>query len=464
MADAIAALPSQPLPQPAMNARTRGLLEAPLLPLLLRLAAPNVLVMLAQASTGLIETYFVGKLGTDALAGMAVVFPGYMLMTMMSGGAMGGGISSSIARALGAHRRADADALVMHALIINLAFGLVFTLGLLLGGPALYRMLGVQGPSLTAALAYSDVVFGGAALLWVFNALASAIRGTGNMALPAQVICGGVLVLVPVSPCLIFGLGPFPALGVAGGGTALILYYLVGSVIFAWYLASGRGAVRFAWVRPQWAHFRDILRVGAVAILVTLQTYLTISFATAQVGRISPQAVAGFGTGNRLEYLLIPLVFGLGGPLVAIVGTCVGAGNRARAMQAAWIGAAVSAVMAEAIGLAASLWPDAWLGLFGHDPAMLAAGARYLQIVGPFYGLFGLGMALYFAAQGAGRLLWPLVAGVLRLAVAVGGGLAAERLGFGLPGLFLALGAALSVFGIVNAAAVAGGAWFRRRA
>ncbi len=457
-------MPEGAVDRPAMNHRTRSLLEAPLLPLLLTLAIPNMLVMLAQASSGLLETYFISKLGTSALAGMSVVFPGYMLMTMMSGGAMGGGISSAIARALGAGRRDDADALVMHALVINLLFGLAFTVGMLLAGASLYRELGAEGASLDAAMIYSNVVFGGAALLWVFNALASAIRGTGNMALPAQVICGGVVALVPLSPCLIFGIGPFPAFGIAGGGVALLLYYLVGSVIFIIHLMSGRCAVRFRWGAAQWRLFHDILRVGAVAILVTLQTYLAISFATAQVGLISPAAVAGFGTGTRLEYLLVPLIFGLGGPLVAIVGTSIGAGDPRRALRAAWIGAAVSAALAETIGVAASLWPNVWLGLFGNDPAMLAAGSDYLRIVGPFYGLFGLGMALYFASQGAGRLLWPLVAGLLRLTVAVIGGLAARRLGAGLPGLFLSLGAALAVFGIVNASAVAAGSWFRRSA
>src|ERR671912_670146 len=107
-----------------LDPRTRRMLEAPIVPTLLRLAAPNVLVMVAQASVGLIETYFVGKLGTNALAGMALVFPVVMLMQMTSAGAMGGGIASSIARALGAGRRADADALVLHAIAIALGFGL----------------------------------------------------------------------------------------------------------------------------------------------------------------------------------------------------------------------------------------------------------------------------------------------------------------------------------------------------
>jgi MatE len=104
-----------------MDSRTRALLEAPITTTLLRMAWPNILVMVAQAATGLIETWFVSRLGTDALAGMALGFPGFMMMQMLSGGAVGGGISSAIARALGAGRRQDADALVLHAILVNVA-------------------------------------------------------------------------------------------------------------------------------------------------------------------------------------------------------------------------------------------------------------------------------------------------------------------------------------------------------
>jgi Na+-driven multidrug efflux pump len=147
-----------------VDARTRLLLEAPIAPTLLRLALPNVLVMIAQAAVGLIETYFVGKLGTDALAGMALVFPIVMLMQMTSAGAVGGGIASSIARALGAKRREDANALVLHAMLVALGFGLVFSAVLLVGGRALYARMGGEGASLEAAVTYSHWVFAGAVL------------------------------------------------------------------------------------------------------------------------------------------------------------------------------------------------------------------------------------------------------------------------------------------------------------
>jgi putative MATE family efflux protein len=441
-----------------MNPRTRLLLSGPLVPTLLRLAWPNLLVQCAQAATGLVETYWVARLGTDALAGMALVFPAVMLMQMISGGAMGGGISSAVARALGAGRRDEANSVVMHALVVNAIIGVAFSVLALLYGPALYAGLGGHGASLAAALRYSNVIFAGNILLWTMNALASVLRGTGNMIVPSVVICGGVVVLVPLSPCLIYGIGPFPALGVAGGAVALLAYYAAGTAILAWYILSGRSVVRFVRARLQQATFGAILRVGAVASLVSLQTNVTIALTTGIVGSVAgPAAIAGFGTGSRLEYFLIPLSFGIGAPLVALVGTNLGAGNIARARSIAWTGAAITFVLTEAIGVAAAIWPHAWLQLFGSDPGMLAAGTAYLRAVGPFYGFFGLGMALYFSSQGAGRLAWPLLAGLLRMTIAIAGGYAILRLTGSLSLLYWALSAALVVFGAVNAVAVARG-------
>jgi putative MATE family efflux protein len=460
---AIADAPSPAAPEaPRYDPRTRALIEGPIAATLIRLAAPNVLVMLAQTSVGLVETYFVGKLGTDALAGVALVFPVVMLMQMMSAGAMGGGISSAIARALGGGRRGDADALALHALIIGLGFGLIFTIAVLLGGNALYALMGGAGGSLAAANTYSSVIFSGAVLVWLFNSLANVIRGTGNMAVPAFVTCAGVAVLIPLSPFLIFGLGPFPRLGVAGGAVAVLAYYAAGSAAFVFYLASGRSVVRLRLigVRLRWPLFADILRVGAVAALITVGTNLTIAIATALVGALGPAAIAGYGVGTRLEYLLIPLVFGLGGPLVAMVGTNIGAQRRDRALRIAWIGAGIAAALCELIGLAAAIAPHAWLSLFDTAPQMIDAGTRYLQVVGPAYGLFGLGMALYFASQGAGRLFWPLVANVIRLVIAAVGGYVALQMSGSLTGVFAALAVALCAFGLINAAAIAGGSWF----
>jgi putative MATE family efflux protein len=448
-----------------LDPRTKVLLEAPITPTLLRLAVPNVIMTVVQASTGLIETYFIGKLGTNALAGVALVFPGVMLMQMMSTGAMGGGVSSAIARALGAGRSDDADATILHALIIAVGFAAFFSVAALLTGPSLYAALGGHGESLAAALAYSNIVFSGIVLIWLFNTLANVIRGTGNTFVPAVVTIAGAVLLIPLSAALIFGFGPLPRLGIAGGAAALLIYYGLGTLAFGAYLWSGRSVVRpkLLETRLRWPLFRDILRIGLLASLSSIMTNVTIALTTGLIGAFGPAAIAGYGVGTRLEYLLIPLAFGFGAPLVAIVGTNIGAGNHARALRAAWIGGWICFAVTEAIGIAAALFPAAWLTLFDREPAMIEAGSAYLRVVGPFFGFFGLGMALYFASQGAGTLKWPLLAGISRMVIAVGGGYLLLQLTGDLLPVFAALGLGLAVFGLMVALAVWRGAWNRGR-
>lgn len=446
-----------------MSPHTLRLLQGPIVPTLIRMAWPNLLVMLAQASTGLIETWWVSHLGTDALTGMAVVFPGFMMMQMLSGGAMGGGISSAIARALGGGRRSDAEALALHALVINAALGIVaMTLFLTFGAP-LYRAMGAEGASLDAAMTYSNIVFASIALVWVMNALASIIRGTGNMLVPSVAICINVVLLIPLSPLLIFGLGPVPAMGVAGAGIAVVISVCLTVLILGWYIASGRCLVRFRRAPLQKKMFTDILGVGLVASISTFQTSLTVMLTTALVGSAGgSDAVAGYGTAARLEYLLIPITFGIGAPLVALVGTNIGAGQQQRALRIAITGGALAFIVTAAIGIAAAIWPLAWLTLFGHDPKMLETGTSYLQVVGPTYGFFGLGLALYFASQGAGKLLWPLCAGLIRMVIAVVGGWCVLKLTGSMFWMFSALAVALFVYGCVMTTAIVSGVWFRK--
>jgi putative MATE family efflux protein len=462
----VSAIAQNPHGEPAvkaLDARTQRLLEAPVIPLLVKLAWPNVLVMLAQSATGLIETFWVGRLGVDALAGMALVFPGVMLMQMISGGAMGGGISAAIARALGSRRPGIANALVIHALLINGILGAVFSLSVLLLGPALYSALGGSGGSLRAALIYSNIVFSGNIFLWLMNALASCLRGTGNTLVPAIVIVLGAVILIPLSPMLIFGIGPFPAMGIAGGGTALLLYYVVGCSVLAWYIWRKKSIIVFTRAKLQKKLFFDILKVGAVGSISSLQTNVVVAVTTAMVGNaFGASALAGYGTGARLEYLLIPVVFGIGAPLVAMVGTSIGAGNQKRALQVAITGSLFAFGITETIGIVCAIWPKAWLDLFSHDPQMQATGVAYLHAVGPFYGFFGLGLSLYFASQGAGKLFWPLASGTLRVLVALGGAWLALHFRMGPMWFFLALGIALLVYGSTMSSAIYRGGWFKR--
>lgn len=447
---------------PALNARTLTLLQAPIVPLLLRMAWPNVLIMVAQASAGLIETWWISKLGTQALAGMALVFPIVMLITMISAGSLGGAISAAVARALGAGRQQEADGLVLHAIVINIVISLFFSGVFLIFGEQIYGAMGGQDETLRAALAYSNIIFAGNIFLWLMNGLASVIRGTGNMFFPAAVTCIGTLLLIPLSPLLIFGLGPIPAFGIIGGGVALLIFYFFGCLAMLGYILSGRNAAHLRWTPLRWTYLSRILHIGVLSAINSLLTTAIMAGSTSLVASVADvDAVAGFGTGARLEYLLIPLIFGIGAPLVAMVGTNIGAGQQKRALNIALTGGALAFGITETIGVLAAIWPEQWLTLFSAEPGMISTGSAYLRAVGPFYGFFGLGLALYFASQGAGRMLWPILSGIIRLAVALGGGWYGLKLTGTCDGIFAALAAAMVLYGAIIATAVRSGAWFK---
>ena len=440
-----------PAPQPAaINPLTLRLLRAPIIPLILKLSWPNMMIMLAQAGAALVDTWWLAKLGNDALAGMVLVFPFVLLAGTVAGGSIGAGISAAVARALGARLKEQADAVLMHGLIINVVIGAAYAAAMLVFGRSIYSATGGRGGELEAALIYSNVLFAGNTLFWIMNALMSVIRGTGNMFVPALVSCGGVVLMLPLSPCLIFGLGPFPALGIAGSAISLLITYVVGTMVLAWYILSGRCVVKFAATTLRWRTFVAILSIGAAGTIVSLLINLTASVNNALVSSLGGAgAVAGYGTAARLEFLLIPLAFGLGAPLVAMVGTNIGAGNRQRALKIVLIGGAVAFGVTETIGVLAALFPEGWLKLFTSDATAIKVGSDYLRMVGPAFGFFGLGVGMYFALLGANLLFWPIVGAVLRSALAMCGGAVAALYFGSLHGMFIVLALALVVSGTI---------------
>jgi putative MATE family efflux protein len=439
--------------------RAQRLLASPILPSIARLAAPGVVLALFQTAVSIADTYYVGRLGTDALAGLALVFPLVMLLQMTSAGAMGGGVSSALARALGAGHEATARRLVSHALIIALAAGLGFTVLLLALGEVLYALLGGKGAALTQALAYSHVLFGGAVFVWLANTLASVLRGSGNTLAPALALAAAALVQIPLSGALTLGWEPFPRLGIAGAALAYVTAFLVASLAMG--VAVWRSALRPR--RADWQfearHFRDILRVGALSSLSALQTVLTAVILTGFVGTFGTAALAGYGVGVRLELLQVPLVFAIGQALVVLVGTHIGAGHAARARKFAWTGTAIAAGISLAIGLFVAVFPAAWIRIFSDDPAVLQTGSQYLRIVAPFYALFGAGMALYFASQGAGRMLLPVLAGTARLVLVVAGGATVVALAGPLTAVFAVIACGIVLFGALIITAVYRARW-----
>jgi putative MATE family efflux protein len=432
-----------------LDRQTRRLLDGPVVSTLLMMAIPNALVMFAQVAIGLIEVYFLSRLGVDVLAGVSLVFPVLSWIGALSQGAVGGGVVTAIARALGRGDSERAGNLVWGALALAIALGSLTTAAVLSLGPRFYEGMGAHGSSLSVALAYSHLVFSGAILIWTFNLMLAAVRGTGNMTLPLVVVCGGAVVLIPLSALLIFGFSHFPTFGVRGGAIAVLLYYLVGTLIFIFHL-WGRGSVlRLSYVPPrlEWEPIREILRVGGLSAIVSSTTNLTIAIITGFVSLAGVEALAGYGAGARLEFLLVPLSYGIGGPAGIMIGTNIGAGQTERALRVAWTTVLLAGLTAETVGLAAATWADVWIGAFSTDPRVIAAGSDYLRTVGPMFGFFGVGYAMYCVGQGTGGMRWPVAGACVRAALAVLGGMVCLHLGAGVHWMFLAVAVGMASFG-----------------
>jgi putative MATE family efflux protein len=437
------------------------LLTAPIVPTLARLAAPGIALALFQTAVAVADTYYVGRLGTDALAGIALVFPMVMLLQMTSAGAMGGGVSSAVARSLGAGNPDAARKLVVHALVIAVCGGLVFTLLLLGLGRGLYGLLGGRDEALAQALAYSHVLFGGAVLVWLANTLASLLRGSGNTLAPAIALALAMLVQVPLSGALTLGWGPFPRWGIAGAATAYVIAFGIATLAMATWVWKSN-------LRPQRAHlklegrlFREILRVGAISSVSALQTVLTAVILTGFVARYGTAALAGYGVGVRLELLQVPIVFAIGQALVVMVGTHIGAGQGERAKRIAWTGTAAAMLVCMVIGWTVALFPQLWIRIFSDDAEVIATGSLYLHIVAPLYPLFGAGVTLYFASQGSGQVLKPVLAGTARLLFVVTGATLVMQLGGPLWAVFTVIALGLAVFGGLTAWVVHKADWQR---
>ena len=445
-----------------MDPRTQQMLSAPPLPLLVGMAAPSTVAFFIQGSVSLAEVWFIGQLGEISLAAIALAFPLLMLTQTLSGGAMGGAVAAAIARALGAGDIVRAERLVWHALALAVMGGVGLLVIFLLGGRAFLQFLGGEDEVLRQAYAYAVVLLSGSVFLWLIGTVTAIYRGMGEMQFPAAVMIFNALVQIPLSGCLILGWGGLPALGIIGAAiSAIVAAALLCLPLFV-KLSKGDLPVRLrlSAMRFSKSDFDEILRVALPASLSPLLTIATVLVLTAYVASFGEAALAGYGIGSRVEFLIIPLVFGLGAAMTTAVGASVGAGELDRAERLGAIGGLSAGVIAGLVGIVLALFPNAWIGVFTDVPAVHAAARSYIEIVGPLFFFHGLGLSLYFASQGASAMFWPVWATVLRVLVAaLGGYVLAFTLDFGLSGIYTAAAAAMLTYAVVIAAAIKAGAW-----
>ena len=439
-----------------------NLFISPISRTLIGMATPNIIAMFIMQSAIIMEVWYVGQLGLNALAGLTLVFPVIMLNLMLSGGSIGGAISGAIAQKLGAGDRFEAERLSVHAIILSIGLGFILQILFLLGGTWFYSLLGGEGIVLDQALEYSNMFFYGCVGVWLANILAGIVRATGQMKVAAIGFITVAVFQIIFSGIFIFGFGPFPQLGIAGAAVGIILGHACSIFIYLYFLIIQCSQLRlnFRGIRVQFKTILYLLKIGALSSISPITSIGVVVLITVYVAFLGPEYLAGYGIGVRLAFILTPLIFGLGTASITMIGLHFGAKKYKRGLRICWTAAGFSLIISGLIGVIISLFPSLWSDLFSNDISVKLITKQYLQIVGPFYAFFGLGQALYFASQGAGKMLWPVIASIIRFIIILLGTLYLSYINvFSSESIFWIISLSLFLYAMVSTIAIWRGAW-----
>ena len=445
-----------------MQNRTEQFLNDPVFPLLIRMSAPNTIAFFIQAIVVLAEVWFISKLGTTSLAAVALAFPIIMLTQQMAFGALGGAVSSSIARSLGAEDKERAEKLLWHSLLLSCCGYFFFFLIFFTGGESVLMALGGEGSLLEESLLYIKIFLAGAIFIWLSGTLSAALRGIGNMRFPALLMILGSGIQVILAGGLILGWFGLPKLGIIGAPLSAISVaaFMAIVMIFKFMHSSSNVQLKISNLSFEKELFRDIFNVALPASLAPIFTVGTILILTGLVGQFGVSALAGYGIGSRIEFLMIPLVFGIGTAMTTMVGTNIGANKVERAERIGWLGGSFAGLFSGMIGLILILSSSYWINFFATDQATYIVTKQYIEIVGLCFTFQGLGLSLYFASQGANAMKWPIIATVSRFIVAaLGGWIAVNWFSSGIAGVFYAAASAMTLYGLMLVLSLKMGAW-----
>lgn len=386
------------------------LTTGPLLPTMLRLAAPLVLAQMLQTVYNVVDTFWVGRIGPDAVAAITLSFPIIIFLISMAAGLTIAG-TALVAQYTGAKQpehaaKAAAQSLVA-VIITSVGIGIVG----ILAAEFLLTLVGATPEVLPMAKSYFTIYLAGVPFVFLSFGYQSVLRGVGDTVTPLKLRAFATALNIILDPILIFGWLGVPAMGIAGAAVATVIALGIEGIWGTVLLLRGAGGLGFRreHFRPDWTVIRRIFRIGSPAALEMTAGTIGLSLMTAIVALSGMQAVAAFGIGMRLQSLILLPAFGIGMATTTMVGQNVGAGKPQRAEQAAWMAAAITFGTMAVFCVFGVLFPSTLIGIFNDDPEVLRYGTSYLQIAGPAISLMGIRIVISGAFRGAGNSVPAMV-------------------------------------------------------
>lgn len=370
--------------------------------------------MAVSAVSNVVYTYFVSRLGVDAIGAVSLVFPVSLLAVTAMGGGIGAGATSAVARALGGGRRAEAATLGGQALVLAVLLGWGFGIVAWFGVGPLFGLMGATGAVHDGATVFARVVFGGVCITFFSMMLDSVMRAEGNVRTPATWATTSLVMQMVVTPLFMFRFG----WGLVGGALAMLTCQALAIVPRAYWVFGGRGVVRpaFRFAHAGFGPMREIVRVGVPAALSTSVNNVGLMVLTGVVARLGASDLAAYGLGTRLDFVLMSFAYGVGAAVLTLVGLAAGATRDDRIRAFVGRGVAIAVVLLAIPGVVVWWRPALWLGMFTDDAGIHRVGSLYFRTIAPTYPFVGVAMVISFAFQGLGRATLPLAVTILRIA------------------------------------------------
>ena len=442
---------------------TRDFTTGPILPALIILAIPMILEMSMEALFAIVDTFFVSRLGADSIAVVGLTESILVLAYAVAIG-LSIGATATVARRVGEQDLDGAARTATHVVFLGIAMAVVMGIPGIIFAPQLFRLLGAEPQVIELGTPFMRIMLGTNIVIVFLFLLNGIFRGAGDaaIALRVLVIANGLNILF--CPLFIFGIGPFPELGVTGAAVATVCGRGAGVLYAVWALfirENGRLNVK----REHWKFDPKLLwslvTLSSTAVLQFLIVTLSWTGLVTILAGFGTFALAGYQIGLRvIMFVLLPAV-GLANAAATLVGQNLGAGKSERAERSVWLAGGLNAGLLGLAGLFFVIFPGLVVSIFTTDPAVSAYASDCLRIVGYGYAFYGLGMVMESSFNGAGDTWTPtylnlIVFWVFEIPLAY---ILANHFGYGPQGVFWAITLAFSLLAISSALLFKRGKW-----